>query len=267
MSIFLSIIKTIFKRTYHYRMGQMLSIIIYPVYLTTFILVFVGLYSYKHTDTLAGFDLAQIIWYQMGAMLIGTITYNETAWYIAHKILTGDLVQDLLRPVSVFKFQLAEAIGMRLMAMCVEFLPGIIILPFLFFPSFLTGLSVLRFIPVALGAFILNYHISFLIGLLAFAMKSTTSILPIRDIIIWTLGGGRLPLDFFPPVIKTINTVIPFQYIFYQPLRVFLNMPDTRTPAGYLTIVGIQAAWIVGLHLLTRILWRGAFRRFCAVGS
>ncbi len=126
--------------------------------------------------------------------------------------------------------------------------------------------SILRFIPVAVGAFLVFYHINFLIGLLSFVMKSTASIMPIRMILIWTLGGGRLPLEFFPPFLITMNAFLQFQYVFYYPLRVFINMPGTATVEGYLSIVGAQAAWLVGLHILCRVLWRGAYRKFCAVG-
>ena len=90
--------------------------------------------------------------------------------------------------------------------------------------------------------------------------------MPIRLIIIWTLGGGRLPLEFFPPLIVKINAFLPFQYVFYYPLRVFINMPGTKTAEEYLLIVGAQAAWLVGLHILCRVLWYGAYRKFCAVG-
>jgi ABC-2 type transport system permease protein len=266
MKIFLAITKAVFKQSFHYRLGQMLSIVIYPLYLILFIAVFTGLYQYSHSATLAGYNLTQMIWYQGGVLFIGTITWNNTDWQIANKILSGDLVQDLLKPVSVFKYQLAVALGHRLLAMIGDILPAVIVLPLLYFPTFMTIGCILRFAAVAAGAFLLFFHINFLIGLLAFVMKSTASIRPIRVIIAWTLGGGRIPLDFFPPAIVTINAFLPFQYCFYYPIRVLLNMPGTNTWPGFLTILGAQAAWIAGLHILCRLLWRGAYRKFCAVG-
>jgi ABC-2 type transport system permease protein len=230
------------------------------------IAVFTGLYRFTGSTTLAGYDLPRMIWYQAGALFIGTITYNQTDWDIAHKILSGDLVQDLLRPVTLFRFELGEALGMRLFALVVEILPGLVILPCLYFPSFLTRGSLLRFIPVAAGAFVLFYLINFLIGLLAFTMKSTASLGPIRGVIVMTLGGFRIPLEFFPPWLVTLNAFLPFQYVFYYPIRVFINAPGTQTAVEFLRIVGAQAAWIAGLYLLYRLCWRGAFRKFCAVG-
>ena len=231
------------------------------------IAVFSTLFTFTHSKTLAGYDLAQMIWYTAGSFVIWTLIYNETSWSMAYKIISGDLVQDLLKPVSVFKYELASSVGMRLMALCLETIPDMIILPFFFAPVFMTAGSVLRFIPVVVGAFLLFYHLNFLIGLLAFVMKSTNFIIPIRMIIIATLGGGRLPLEFFPPVVVTINSFLPFQYIFYYPLRVFINMPGTQTWPEFLSILGAQAAWILGLHALCRLLWTGAYRKFCAVGG
>jgi ABC-2 type transport system permease protein len=266
MKIFWAISKVVFKQSFQYRLGQMLSIVIYPLYLLVFIAVFTGLYTFSGVKTLAGYDLTRMIWYQAGVLFIGTISWNNTDWQIANRIISGNMVQDLLKPVSVFKFQLALAVGHRLFAVVGEILPAVIILPLLYFPSFIDVGCVLRFIPVALGAFFLTYHINFLIGLLAFAMKSTASIQPIRVIISWTLGGGRIPLDFFPPFFVTLNAFLPFQYCFYYPIRVLLNMPGASTPTDFLTVVGAQAGWIAGLHILCRLFWRGAYRQFCAVG-
>jgi ABC-2 type transport system permease protein len=267
MKVFWAITKTIFKRTFQYRTGLALSLVIHPVVMIMWIAVFTALFQLTRAPTLVGYNLVQMIWYTAGSFIMWTIIYNETGWSIGNKIISGDLVQDLLKPVTVFKYELATAVGMRLMALCLETLPDMIILPFFFFPSFMTLGSILRFIPVAIGAFLLFYHINFLIGLLAFVMKSTSSIMPIRMILIWTLGGGRLPLEFFPPFLVTINAFLPFQYVFYYPLRVFINMPGTQDWLEYLKIVGAQAAWVVGLFVLCRVLWRGAYRKFCAVGG
>jgi ABC-2 type transport system permease protein len=267
MNVFWAITKTMFKRTFQYRMGLGLSIVIHPIVMIMWIAVFSALFQFTHAATLAGYNLAQMIWYTAGSFIMWSIIYNETGSTIGGKIISGDLVQDLLKPVTVFKFELATAVGMRLMGICLETLPDMIILPLFFAPVFMTAGSILRFIPVAIGAFLVFYHLNFLIGLLAFVMKSTNFIMPIRMIVITTLGGGRLPLDFFPPLVATINAFLPFQYVFYYPLRVFINMPGTQAPGDFLKILGMQAVWIVGLHILCRLLWRGAYRKFCAVGG
>jgi ABC-2 type transport system permease protein len=124
--------------------------------------------------------------------------------------------------------------------------------------------SVLAFVPVAIGAFLLCFYINFLLGLLCFAMKSMKSIWPIKILIVSGLGGGILPLSFFPQAVFSVISVLPFQYIFYQPLRVFLN---SVSQSEYIGILLFQAGWILLLHLVTIVLWQGAHKKFCGAGG
>ncbi|MBN1699617.1 MAG: ABC-2 family transporter protein [Spirochaetales bacterium] len=267
MKVFFTIIKIALKITARYRFTFLMSVIIHPVFMILGILVFSSLYRHAGTAMLAGFELAQMVWYLAGILFIWSAIWNSTDSHIAFKVLHGDLTQDLLRPLSIFKLELGMAIGHRTQAFLLEFLPDMIILPLIYFPSFMTIWSVLKFIPVLIGAFLIFFHINFLIGLLSFVMKTTKAIASIRYILVATMGGGWLPLDFYPPAFNAINRYLPFQYIFYQPLRVMLNTTPTQSPEGYLTIIGVQAAWIIGLHILTRVLWFGAYRKYCAVGG
>ena len=267
MKVFMEMVKKYLKLFFQYKMGFLLSLVIHPVVMVLSIMVFTSLYAHAGLTTMAGFTLGQMIWYMAGIPCIWVIVWNFTDWNIAEKVLNGNLTQDLLRPVSIFALELADAVGLRISGIMMEFIPDMVILSAIYFPSFMTVWSFLRFIPAAIGAFLLFFHINFLLGLLAFAMKSTKSIVPVKFIIVTTLGGGYLPLSFFPPVVTMINSVLPFQYIFYQPLMIFLNMPAVQSPAAYLQVIGAQVAWICGLHLLTRALWMGAYRKFCAVGG
>jgi ABC-2 type transport system permease protein len=256
-----------FKGSLYYRKSILLDFVLHPIAMVMFIFVFTALYRHTGSATLVGYDLTQMIWYMASGHFIWSIVWNNTDWRIANRILSGDLVQDLLRPVTLLKIELATDIGGGLVAACTEFIPDMVFLPLFYMPSFMTVGSALRFIPLVIGAFLLFFHFNFLIGLLAFAMKSTKSIFSIRYILVATLGGSFLPLDFFPSFLRTINSFLPFQYIFYWPARVFINMEGTQTLEGYFTILGVQAAWVLGLHLLCRFFWRGAYRKFCAVGG
>ena len=267
MKVFTEMVKKYLKLFLQYKAGFLLSLVIHPFVMILSIMVFSALYAHAGLTTMAGFTLGQMIWYMAGVPCMWVIIWNNTDWNIAEKILNGNLTQDLLRPVSIFTLELADAVGLRLSGIMMEFIPDMFILSAIYFPSFMTVWSFLRFIPAAVGAFLLFFHMNFLLGLLAFAMKSTKSIVPVKFIIITTLGGGYLPLSFFPPAFNAVNSLLPFQYIFYQPLMIFLNMPSVQSPAAYLQVVGLQAAWTLGLHLLTRALWTSAHRKFCAVGG
>ena len=61
---------------------------------------------------------------------------------ISRKIITGDL----LKPLSLFRNELANAVALRTVGVCMEFIPGIIFFSLMYLPTFLTPLSLGKFV-------------------------------------------------------------------------------------------------------------------------
>jgi ABC-2 type transport system permease protein len=68
-------------------------------------------------------------------------------------------------------------------------------------------------------------------------------------------SGALIPLVFFPDWLRATAAVLPFQGMISTPALTYLGMMDLSTT---LIMLGVQAAWAVGLILLGRLVWRSA---------
>ncbi len=266
MRVVFAMIKTNLKLMIQYKWGFLVSLIADPIVMVVNIALFSTIYSYNNETSILGYSLSQMIWYFTGVTFIWYFIWNFTDQNIASKILSGDLAMDLLKPTSIFKLQFSEAIALRTTGIMFEVIPGFIIFRLIFYPDFMTVLSILRFLAVVVMAFTLFFLINFLVGLTAFVIKSNFSLRSIKAILISITAGAYIPLEFFPPWLNRINDFLPFKYLFYWPIQFFINRGDAAHAETLLRILGIQILWAVGLFALCKFLWKLSIRKFCAVG-
>ena len=267
MNTFSSYYKVNLKIILQYKWGFALSMFIDPIVLLINISLFTSIYIYNNTQKISGYSLTQMIWYFVGISFIWYLTFNFADQNISRGIISGDIAVLLLKPVSVLGVELSEAIALRTYGLFFEFIPVLIISSLFCPPKFLTLFSFLRFITVIIFSFLINFFINFLIGIAAFVIKSNLSLQGLKTVVVGMLAGAYFPLDFLPDFLQNILSYLPFQYIFYVPIQVFLNKPPTNSFEGFLKIILILLFWTVLLYILCKILWSKAVKRFCAVGG
>jgi len=266
MRTLIEIIKIEFKEDLQYTFAFMMSIIVQPIILLINIALFTSVYAYNNTSQILGYDLGQMIWYMTSAHFIWVIVFNFADYRISDRVLSGDLNMDLLRPLSLFKYELGIAIGLRVTAFFTELIPGLIVFSIIYFPSFMSGISVVKFCVSILFSFLIMYMLNFLTGLTAFKLQNNASITGIKVILMSILGGSAIPLEFFPVPIRQVLMFLPFEYIFYWPIQFFLNTQSSHGLSVFVRTIGIQTVWVVLLYGLCRWFWHKASRNFSAVG-
>ena len=263
---FWEIVKYQIKEFIQYKASFAITIIIQPIMILINIALFTSIYAFNGTSQIEGYNLSQMIWYFNGINFVTTIIFNFTDLRLCQKILSGDLVMDLLRPISILKYELAYSIGLRLTALMVELTPSIVVYSLIYFPSFMTLFSILRFALTVFLAFFILYFINFLIGLSAFIFKNNGAMTSIKVLLISLLGGGAIPLDFYPKAVGSVLDFLPFKYIYYWPTQFLLNMKETQDIRVLVKVCLIQFLWIAVLYFVTKLLWKKSVQRFCAVG-
>lgn len=108
---------------------------------------------------------------------------------------------------------------------------------------------------------------NFLIGLLAFVLNNNSSVSAIKGILIALAGGGFIPLEFLPDWANRVFDLLPFKYIVYWPVQVFLNKENAATLETFAFIIGRQLIWIGILYVLCKISWKNAVKKFCVAGG
>jgi ABC-2 type transport system permease protein len=255
------------KIMFQYRKGFLISAFIHPMELVVGAVIFTSVYAYGNFNSIHGYSLAQIIWYIGGMQIVGTIIWNFTAGRLSNQILDGSLSIHLLKPSSLFKFELANAIALRAVGILFEFVPILIVQTFLFFPSFMTLKSSLKFILCAVLSFFLFFLLNYLTGMAAFFMKNNSSVIALKSALTAFVGGTIIPIEFFPEWLQRISVFLPFRYLYYEPLQFFLNREAAQSLSYFGQAIGMQLLWIALLFLTIKITWPHVIKRYCAAGG
>jgi ABC-type uncharacterized transport system, permease component len=254
------------KQDMQYKASFMITIFIQPIMIIINIALFTSIYSFNGASQIKGYNLSQMIWYFNGINFVTIIIFNFTEFRLSEKILSGDLIMDLLRPISILKYELATSIGLRMAALIAELSPSIVVYSLIYFPSFMTLFSILRFAVTVFFAFFILYCINFLIGLSAFVFKSNKAMTQIKVLMVSLLGGGAIPLDFYPKSVGSVLDFLPFKYIYYWPTQFLLNMRETQNTRVFIKVCMLQLIWIAILYFASKYLWKKSVQKFCAVG-
>ncbi|GFN32883.1 ABC transporter permease [Paenibacillus xylaniclasticus] len=267
LRVFLKAIQLNLKVFIAYPKGFAISIIIHPFILLLNIYLFKSIYAYNGTSHIKGYDLTQMIWYYAVTTFVWVFTFNFADRRMSNYILDGQMGPMLLRPMSLFRFELANAIALRITGVLFEFVPDMIIYPLIYPPDFLTWASFGKFLVIITLAFFLHFLINYLIGLSAMVTQNNSGVNAVKGALVMLLGGSLIPLDFFPSWLQRICDLLPFKYIFYEPIRFFINHPDTQSGIEFLHVVLMQLAWILGLYAVCRMVWALLIRKVVVAGG
>ena len=267
MGKFIESMKVSFKQLFVYRWTFAMSVLTQPILLIVNLILFTSIYTYNNATEIKGYSLEQIAWYSISLNIVNAFIWNSVAHDLSRDIVSGDFAMHLLRPYPYFRFRLAESVASRIIAQFMDFLPGMVIYSLILFPHFLTPLSFIKYVPIALLASMVNYLFSFILGLTAMSLKNNTSIIWLNDLFFYIAGGAIIPMEFYPDWLNRILDFLPFKYIIYWPIQFFLNKETIRPPEMMLRIVLLELLWIVVLYIIYKIMWKTVTKKFCSAGG
>jgi len=247
-----------------YRLNHILSFLCVAVPLLA--IVFLWRAVYKETSLIKGYSESMMITYYILSVWLGDLTGVVLQWEITSDIRDGNLSIHLLRPMNYQLYNLFANLGANLPYALVG--AGITLLFVLclardfYLPSSL--LSIPLFLLSLLLAMILAFQFTFLFSLSAFWLEENSSVGLFVDTLIPLMAGNLLPLDLFPSPISHILNSLPFKYLLYFPIDVYLgrvNLPSVVW--GLFSML----LWIGVLQALIAIVWRRGLKRYTAVGG
>lgn len=238
-----------------------------------FMIIMVLLAFYASSDTPSPLSIAQtVVYVWLAQALLGLMPWNVDP-AAREAIRTGDVVQELLRPVETYRMWYARALAWRCVRTGLRFVP-MVTLAILVFP--LIGLGRLAMsLPASMVALAL-----FGVAVMLSALLSTAVTLLVQVVMLWTvsadgvlrivpaiamfLSGGLIPLPLFPDWMQ------PFMAL--QPLRGLVDTPS-RLYSG--DLIGAEAlsallwsvGWVVVLVAIGRWGLKRGLRRMVVAGG
>jgi ABC-2 type transport system permease protein len=214
---------------------------------------------------LGGFSPQTFAAYFLSAWLSQQFTVAWVVWEMDFQIRQGQFSVKLLKPLDPFWEYFAQHFTERLVRG--PFVIVIVVAGTLLVPGTILTPDVqhlLAYVLVIHLAFSMRFLIAYCIGMLCFWLENATAFDEFYFVLSIMLGGAFAPLEFYPAWLRAFVEWTPFPYIVYYPAKVLSG----QLPWGQVgQVVAIQALWIVGLGLLSRVMWRAGLKRYGAVGA
>jgi ABC-2 type transport system permease protein len=246
-----------------FRLRYFTGIVTY--FLNVTIYFFVWSAVYRSGPTIAGYNLTQMITYVSVGWIIRSFYWNTIDQEMAYEVIEGKIAMDLIKPVSVQWMWISRAMGESAFRLGLLTLPVAVVIA-LVFPVQRPASSVdfFLFVTGALGAFFLMGAINFMIGTCAIPLKSILALIRAKYWLIELLSGLLIPMSFFPGAVQRVLAWLPFEYIAYIPLQIYLGKLDH---AAALRALATQWFWIAALLVLAHLWWRRSVRNITIHGG
>lgn len=265
----LKVLKAVAFATYKewvvYRSHMAVSLFVGPIFFLVQYFIWTAVYSTQ--SSIKGLSLEQMLTYYGIAAIISYITYDSADWNLQMLISSGKFLTFMLRPVSHLYFAFSQKVGHRLLGFWVEFLPISLLFFFVFKINLIPAYPFWAILSILLS-FIMIFLISYCLGISAFWLTRTSGIRRMFRLIADICAGVFIPLTFFPDFAQKILFFLPFQYMTYVPIRVFIGSYSLGGVSMSIPqIVGIQALAVICMYLFTKLLWHLGFKKFTGVGA
>lgn len=252
-----------FMNTLAYRLRYYTGIVTYFIYVSVYYFIWKAIY--EHSSSIEGFDFGHILTYIAIGWIIRSFYFNNIDQDMAEHVMDGRLAMDLIKPINTQSMYIAHALGESL------FRAGMLTLPtaaliLLVFPVRLpaSALHFGAFLLSVIFSFFLVAAINFAVGTLAIRLKSILGLLRAKYFLLELFSGLLLPISFFPEIFQKLFRVMPFQYISYIPVLLYLGKINGRAILGSLAL---QVLWVIVLLAIGAAMWRWSSRKITIQGG
>jgi ABC-2 type transport system permease protein len=261
--VYAEFVRVGFVNTLAYRLRYYTGIVTYFTYVSVYYFIWKAIFA--HSSHIEGFDFSQILTYIAVGWIIRSFYYNNIDQDMAQQVMEGKLAMDLVKPVNTQLMYVSQALGESVFRLALLTVPTAFVL-LLVYPlrgPASVGQFVAFFASVVLSFFIVA-GINFAVGTLAIRLKSILGLLRAKYFLLELFSGLLLPISFFPHFFQRILAFLPFQYISYIPVLLYLGKINGL---GVLKALGVQVSWVFVLLAFGDAMWRWSSRRITIQGG
>lgn len=259
---YLQMMSMVARIAYVYRFDMIVYMV--AMVLQIYLLRVVWTAVYAGRESAAGLDLTTLISYLTLAQIQTTVLLPDLAWRLHRRVREGTIAIDLTRPVPFLPQLLAQTAGdtAGYLPFAALALPLAMLAGGLQTPASTTA-AILYLLSLVL-AYLVTALIGLLIGLIAFWTLEFSGFMIMYRFVNAFLAGALVPLTFFPPWLRTLAELLPFQTQAFLPVSIYLGQAQGEAA---LRAIGVQAFWVVLLAGLAQVGWRRAMGRVIVQGG
>jgi len=219
----------------------------------------------NRTDV-AGYSRDQMLTYVLMMTLLRAWVLSNITDRIPAEISQGKLSELLLRPISHQGYWATQDAASKMLAIgsaVIELsLFMLIVRPPLLGPPSVAG--AFMFALSILLAMVMYFQMSYMLGGLGFWTAQSWGPRFCFEVLLEFSAGAYFPIDILPAAAQKVIGWLPFPYLIFHPLSIYLGKAGPETWAS---IIGHQVMWIAVFVLLSRKLWGVGLRRYAAEGG
>ncbi len=262
MKKYISLFHINWQNSLQYRFSLVVYIGGYSIYIGVLLYLWSAIYS--EGQSVGGYSLSQLTTYYIIQLMINSIIFSYVSWDVIDNIKTGNFSNFLTKPLDYYMYWFTINLsGKMLEAIFIIITAGIIsffVSDYISFPQNLS--TVIYFLISIILGIILAFEMDFCIGMITFWLTQVRTFKYMLQTMILFFAGAMLPLDLFPPFLTRVAELLPFRYLVYFPISIYLGKIENPLPS-----FAILIAWIILFLLLSRVLLFRGIKRYEAVGA
>ncbi len=250
------------KEGLYYRFDLLLYIFNFIIEITVY--VFIWLAIYNNGNQILGMSLEQVTTYYILVVSLSPIINWGINELMGNAIRDGEILRELLNPISYFSYYFGIRIGELIESTIVGVLTfGICSL--LFGVLFPTGiLNFVLFLTVVSLAVVIVYFFELIIGMMAFYTNSIWGVEIFKRAILSIFSGMIAPISLFPASLQKIANVLPFKDCIYTPISIYFG---ELSNIEILQVILKQCVWIAILYIFAKVLFNKAVKNITVNGG
>lgn len=217
------------------------------------------------TGEFAGWTSAELMTYVFGANILRSIIFGAQSRETAQEINDGAFSIFLVKPVSHFAYvffrELAErSVNFATAIIEVFIFAAILKIQFIWQTDWRI---LLMFIISSVFALFLYFVLSYLVSLIAFWSREAMGPRFLFEWILEFASGAYFPLDILNRAVFIGLACLPFMYLMYLPLGIYLGKFALWQMAAE---IAAQFLWIIIIGILARAAWSRGLKKFTGEG-
>ncbi len=251
MRQYIAVIKVAFQNSAAYKIKlffySLTGIIQFIIYRSIWDSVYLDVKDYN------GFSQESILIYFVLSFVIQSLLPRWIAMEIGWGVKKGDIIHNLLKPIKFKQYYFNYSFGDVIFTFIFMGIPIIILS--IFTSSMVGCQDLFGFIFSVTMAYIIVFHIFYMIGLLSFWLTNIWGIFITFDFVYLFFSGAYLPLQLMPKWLKIISEILPFKYI--------IGFPISRWLDSSVDIMGfsIQLIWVILLTIASNLIYKKAKKK------
>lgn len=263
MNKYLAIVRLSLQEYFVYRLNFILWRV--RIVLSILITFFLWQAAYATKELVFNYSLSQMLTYIILLSFIHGVVLSTQTTKVSEEIVWGNLSNFLIRPINYFYHCLSRDFADKIVNTVCSVIEITLLIVLFKPPIFLqTNPSILLFFAfsIMLAAF-LYFLVNMLLSIIGFWSKDVWAPRFIFYIVVAFLAGTYFPLDIVPSGIYRILQFLPFTYMVFFPLKIYLGNFDLAfLLKGFL----VSAVWSVCLAFLLKLVWQKGLRKYTAEG-